>query len=51
MTRPISLWFPFPLIGWGIGLTMHYPSSANAGWSVRSTGTKSRSSSALRRAG
>ena len=18
------LWFPFPLIGWGIGLTMHY---------------------------
>lgn len=21
---PDFIWFPFPLIGWGIGLTMHY---------------------------
>lgn len=24
MTAPQFLWFFFPLIGWGIGLTMHY---------------------------
>lgn len=24
MFVPIFLWFFFPLIGWGIGLTMHY---------------------------
>jgi hypothetical protein len=24
VVAPDFLWFPFPLIGWGVGLTMHY---------------------------
>jgi hypothetical protein len=24
MVVPEFIWFPFPLIGWGVGLTMHY---------------------------
>jgi len=24
LVAPDFIWFPFPLVGWGIGLTMHY---------------------------